>query len=71
MAFATGNLIDSCKRVSTNKARCKDTNLFPRCKGFNVLNYVYYIFLTYNTIFSYVYKTTNTLNRLQIWYFTL
>nr|DAF60168.1 MAG TPA: hypothetical protein [Siphoviridae sp. ctprd3] len=36
MAFATGNLIDSCKRVSTNKARCKVTNLFSSCKGFNV-----------------------------------
>jgi hypothetical protein len=65
MAFATGNLIDSCKRVSTNKARCKVTNLFSKCKGFNVLNYRIYAFLTQNAIFSYIYKTTNTLNRLQ------
>lgn len=46
MAFATGNLIDSCKRVSTNKARCKDTNLFSNCKGFSVLFYSNYIDLT-------------------------
>lgn len=65
MAFATGNLIDSCKRVSTNKARCKVTNLFSSCKGFNVLNYMYYAFLTQNTIFSYIYKTINALNCLQ------
>lgn len=65
MAFATENLIDSCKRVSTNKARCKDTNLFSNCKGFNVQNHTYYALLTQNIIFSYIYKTTNTLNRLQ------
>lgn len=65
MAFATGNLIDSCKRVSTNKARCKATNLFSRCKGFNVQNYMYYAFLTQNAIFSYIYKTINALNCLQ------
>lgn len=65
MAFATGNLIDSCKRVSTNKARCKVTNLFSNCKGFNVLNYMYYAFLTQNAIFSYIYKTINALNCLQ------
>lgn len=64
MAFATGNLIDSCKRVSTNKARCKVTNLFSNCKGFNVQNYRYYAFLTQNAIFSYIYKTINALNRL-------
>ena len=64
MAFATGNLIDSCKRISTNKARCKDTNLFPRCKGFSVHNYMYYAFLTQNAIFSYIYKTINALNHL-------
>ena len=50
MAFATENLIDSCKRVSTNKARCKDTNLFSNCKGFNVFFYSYCAFLTPNTI---------------------
>nr|DAV75406.1 MAG TPA: hypothetical protein [Caudoviricetes sp.] len=50
MAFATENLIDSCKRVSTNKARCKDTNLFSNCMGFNVLFCSYCAFLTYNTI---------------------
>lgn len=66
MAFAMENLIDSCKRVSTNKARCKDTNLFPSCKGFSVRNYAYYSFLTQNTIFSYIYKTINALNRLQL-----
>ena len=65
MAFATENLIDSCKRVSTNKARCKDTNSFLNCKGFNVQNYRYYAFLTHNSIFSYIYKTINALNRLQ------
>lgn len=65
MAFATGNLIDSCKRVSTNKARCKVTNLFSSRKGFNVLNYMYYAFLTQNAIFSYIYKTINALNCLQ------
>lgn len=65
MAFATGNLIDSCKRVSTNKARCKVTNLFSSYKGFNVLNYMYYAFLTQNVIFSYIYKTINALNCLQ------
>lgn len=65
MAFATGNLIDSCKRVSTNKARCKVTNLFSRCKGFNVHNYSCCAFLTQNAIFSYIYKTINALNRLQ------
>ena len=64
MAFATENLIDSCKRVSTNKARCKDTNLFSNCKGFNAQNYRYYAFLTQNAIFSYIYKTINALNRL-------
>lgn len=46
MAFATENLIDSCKRVSTNKARCKDTNLFSNCKGFNVLFHSHCIDLT-------------------------
>lgn len=46
MAFATENLIDSCKRVSTNKARCKGTNLFSRCKCFNVSFYSNYIDLT-------------------------
>lgn len=65
MAFATENLIDSCKRVNTNKARCKDTNLFSSCNGFNVQNYMYYVFLTQNIMFSYIYKTTNALNRLQ------
>lgn len=50
MAFATENLIDSCKRVSTNKARCKDTNLFSNYKGFNVFFYSNYAFLTHNTI---------------------
>lgn len=65
MAFATENLIDSCKRVSTNKARCKDTNLFSNCKDFNVIMYVYYTFLTLYAIFSYIYETINTLNRLQ------
>ena len=50
MAFATENLIDSCKRVSTNKARCKDTNLFSNCKGFSVLFYSDCAFLTHNTI---------------------
>lgn len=64
MAFATGNLIDSCKRVSTNKARCKVTNLFLNYKGFNARNRRYYAFLTQNTIFSYIYKTINALNRL-------
>lgn len=66
MAFATENLIDSCKRVNTNKARCKVTNLFSNCMGFNVWNYIYYAFLTLNTIFSYIYKTINALNRLRI-----
>lgn len=70
MAFATGNLIDSCKRVSTNKARCKDTNLFLNCKGFSVPNYMYYAFLTHNAIFSYIYETINILNRLHLWHFT-
>lgn len=46
MAFATGNLIDFCKRVSTNKARCKDTNSFSNCNGFSVLFYSNYIDLT-------------------------
>ena len=50
MAFATGNLIDSYKRVSTNKARCKDTNLFSNGKGINVFFYSNYAFLTLNTI---------------------
>lgn len=50
MAFATENLIDSCKRVSTNKARRKDTNLFSNCNGFSVLFYFECAFLTYNTI---------------------
>nr|DAU95307.1 MAG TPA: hypothetical protein [Caudoviricetes sp.] len=50
MAFATENLIDSCKRVSTNKARCKDTNLFSNCKDFNVFFCPYCAFLTHNTI---------------------
>lgn len=71
MAFAKENLIDSCKRVSTNKARCKVTNLFSSCKDFNVQNYVYYTFLTQNAIFSYIYKTINALNCLQFLYFTL
>lgn len=66
MAFATGNLIDSCKRVSTNKARCKVTNLFSKCKGFSVYNYMYYAFLTQNAIFSYIYETINILNRLHL-----
>lgn len=50
MAFATGNLIDSCKRVSTNKARCKDTNLFSSCKCFNVIFYSNYIDLTLKVV---------------------
>lgn len=66
MAFATENLIDSCKRVSTNKARCKGTNLISKCIGFNVLMYASYAFLTLNTIFSYIYKIINALNRSQI-----
>lgn len=66
MAFATGNLIDSCKRVSTNKARCKVTNLFSNCKGFSVHNYMYYVLLTQNAIFSYIYETINILNRLHL-----
>lgn len=66
MAFATGNLIDSCKRVSTNKARCKVTNLFSNCKGFSVYNYMYYAFLTRDAIFSYIYETINILNRLHL-----
>lgn len=66
MAFATGNLIDSCKRVSTNKARCKVTNLFSDCKGFSVHNYMYYAFLTRDAIFSYIYETINILNRLHL-----
>lgn len=66
MAFATGNLIDSCKRVSTNKARCKVTNSFSNCKGFSVYNYMYYVFLTQNAIFSYIYETINILNRLHL-----
>lgn len=66
MAFAMENLIDSCKRVSTNKARCKVTNLFSNCKGFSVHNCVYYAFLTQNAIFSYIYETINILNRLHL-----
>lgn len=66
MAFATGNLIDSCKRVSTNKARCKVTNLFSNCKDFSVYNCMYYAFLTQNAIFSYIYEIINTLNRLHL-----
>lgn len=66
MAFATGNLIDSCKRVSTNKARCKVTNLLSNCKGFSVHNYMYYAFLTRDAIFSYIYETINILNRLHL-----
>lgn len=50
MAFATENLIDSCKRVSTNKARCKDTNLFSRCKCFNVIFYSNHIDLTLKVV---------------------
>lgn len=50
MAFATENLIDSCKRVSTNKARCKGTNLFSRCKCFNVSFCSNYIDLTLRAI---------------------
>lgn len=50
MAFATENLIDSCKRVSTNKARCKDTNLFLNCKCFNVSFYSNYIDLTLKVV---------------------
>lgn len=50
MAFATENLIDSCKRVSTNKARCKDTNLFSNCNSFSVLFYSDCVFLTHNTV---------------------
>lgn len=65
MAFATENLIDSCKRVSTNKARCKDTNSFSDCKVFSVLLYppIAHFNTKYN--FNYIYETTNTLNRLQ------
>ena len=50
MAFATENLIDSSKRVSTNKARCKDTNLFSNCNGFSALFSSDCAFLTHNTI---------------------
>lgn len=50
MAFATENLIDSCKRVSTNKARYKGTNLFSRCKCFNVLFYSNYTDLTHRAV---------------------
>lgn len=50
MAFATENLIDSCKRVSTNKARCKGTNLFSNCKYFNVLFYSNNIDLTLKVV---------------------
>lgn len=55
MAFATENLIDSCKRVSTNKARRKDTNLFSNCKGFNVSFYSNCIDLTFRvTLITYI-----------------
>lgn len=50
MAFATGNLIDSCKRVSTNKTRCKGTNLFSNCKCFNVIFYSNSIDLTLKVV---------------------
>nr|DAL20997.1 MAG TPA_asm: hypothetical protein [Caudoviricetes sp.] len=50
MAFATENLIDSCKRVSTNKARCKDTNLFSIRKWFSVFYFIFCEFLTHNSI---------------------
>lgn len=65
MAFATENLIDSCKRVSTNKARCKDTNSFSDCKVFSVLFLLRLRIFNTKYNFNYIYKTINTLNRLQ------